>query len=153
MKNFVKRKNGQFIGLLVRRTYAERFLNGKSLEIRTRPLKFLGVGERIILVSCGQKEGGRRALATLQFTGCFQISLASFSTFQATHKLDDDEMEAMSSQTRKKDKDHLWGWQLTMVHQFSEPVPVPTTTAEVWMHFTLDQLQAMGVFTNPVSPL
>ena len=134
LTNHVKvSKQGAFYGLLIQKRFADRFLSGKILEIRKRPVNFLSSGGCIVLVSC--QHGRREAMAILQFQKCFQIPLGSMDSFQPLHCLSNEEIDTFKS--KAKEQGFLWAWQFSMFHAFSSPLRLPTTAAEVWVTFTL----------------
>lgn len=137
---FVQQKKGAFIGLLVQRKYAERFFEGKVFELRSFKVNFLEVGQCIALISCG--DGARRVLAILEFHGCIQIPLTQLAVFQAMHKLDNEEMASFMGRIQKKNKDHVWAWHFSLKCQIWPPLPLPNTSAEIWMHFTMEEIHA-----------
>ena len=139
LRNCVKVSNtGAFYGLLIQKRFADRFLSGKSLEIRSRPVNFLQVGECIALVSC-QATHGRQVIAILEFEKCFKIYLESFQLFQPRHRLTNVEMEAFK--TNASAQGFVWAWQFSLRHAFSSPLSLPRTNAQVWVLFNLEEDQ------------
>lgn len=140
VKRQVKTKHGKYYGLLVQQSFAEQFIsNNKTLEIRTRPIRFLEANDCVLLVASGTSSG-RVALCTLKFGGCLRIPLERLPSYQGLHRLRDDQLKEFCSMASSKGMDCLWGWQLHCETVFSQPLKVPTTSAEVWLLVSEDDL-------------
>ena len=86
-----KNEEGKACGLVVKENFARRFLESeeerKVYEIRSKPIKFLSEGDKILLVSSPSELGGRRQVtAMLQFEGNIRIKCSSFQRYFSLHR-------------------------------------------------------------------
>lgn len=136
----VKRKDGKYLGLLVRKEHAQLFFSQdesqqKVYEIRSRQIKFLNPGDRFILVSCGPGLP-RECLGVVEFQGNVRIQDSQFSRFENLHRVSYSEYEKMTTGWAKH-PGFCWAWHLLVVHQLA-PALVLTSAVrgcEVWMYF------------------
>ena len=132
-------KNGQFLGLLVRKEHAQKFLEGKQYEIRSSPVQFLNPKDQVALVS--NDSGQRQVLAILRFKRNLQISLDDFTDLYDKHKVKLADFLRMRDSWKKKD-DHCWAWDFELVRDLSSykcMVPVKHGS-EIWVYFSRGQL-------------
>lgn len=144
-----KRSDGSYLGMLVKATYAERFVateasERKTMEIRTKPVKFLQSGHRIVLVATNGTGMLRQTFAILEFQHCMELPLPILSGFYPLHRVTDPEL----AEYRGKDENpRLYGYQFKLVHIFEERRALDIRTGEVWMYFQLNNL-----LVKPASP-
>ena len=72
--------------MLVKAKYAERFVatepgERKTMEVRSKPVKFLQSGDRIVLVATNGIGVSRQILAVLEFQHCMELPGAILSSF------------------------------------------------------------------------
>ena len=132
------RFDGRFCGIVVKEEFAKRFVEGpeeerKVMEIRSRPVKFIDPGQKILLISVS---GGhpRRLLGILEFGDCTKIPNARFDRYFGFHRVSKKEFaEFRASSAALSKQEHVFGYGLTCVHRFAEsPVLRGRSHGEVW---------------------
>lgn len=146
-------KDSRFVGLLVQHKYAKQFLEcdpktAKTMEIRIHAVRFLREGDHIILVSCCGKSNGRKALGILQFQGSVKIALTQLAEFQALHQIGEEDQALFTNKAKEKGVDNFWGWSFKLRHRFSDPLPLDSSAAEVWVHITPAEIFKAGLLTS-----
>ena len=133
-----KRFDGKICGIVVKAEFARRFVEGpeedrKVMEIRSRPVKFLAAGEKVLLISVS---GGhpRQLLGILQFEECRKIPNGLFGRYFAFHRVSQQEFaEFQASSATISKQDHVFGYVFNCVHQFADkPVLLGRSHGEVW---------------------
>lgn len=130
MAGVKKNAEGKACGLVVKENFARRFLESeeerKVYEIRSKPIKFLSEGDKILLVSSPSELGGRRQVtAMLQFDGNIRIKCSSFQRYFSLHRTSTDEFQfLLENWSPAEDLEYVWAWHLELVEKFDPPIPV-----------------------------
>lgn len=137
-----QRQDKKVCGLLVSNTHARRFVEGpyyerKTMEIRSKAVKFLEEGECIMLISTNAPNS-RRVLGVLRFEQCIKIAEENFSKFYDLHRVTPSEFEKVRKAWKKQD--HVFGYQFELVHIFNDPPMVSTHLGETWIWLQESQL-------------
>ena len=135
-----QREDGLFCGLLVKKPYALRFVEGrqcdrKTVEIRSKHVSFLECGERIGLVST-EVGSPRKLLAVLEYEGCIKIMKDSFGSWYSMHRVTAAEFEECQQNWSDRENDHCFGYKFRLVHIFyGRPSVEGAHGAQVWWYF------------------
>ncbi|CAK9091812.1 unnamed protein product, partial [Durusdinium trenchii] len=143
LQKFTKQKHDKFIGLLVHHCHAVKFFDGKCLELRWKPVQFLKSGDMIALISCGAS-APRQVMGLLEYQGCMKIPLQHLPCMAPMHKVDGETLAKFQQVATDKKLDHLWGWQLSLRHEFKSVLQLPRSASEVWAHFTVEDIRKAG---------
>ena len=136
---------------MVQEKFANRFIatesQRKTMEIRTKPVKFLSVGDRVALVSTASQSTKRLCLAILEFRGCLKIDVGDLVKYQQFHRASPAELDAVLSGTALE----CWGWQLSAVHIFDHPLLCnkPCTGPMVWLYLNPEELSCSAPAGQP----
>lgn len=142
LRDNVRKKTGRLTGLLIRPEYAQQFFTcGKTLEIRSKPIKFLERGDGVVLVSSG-KGSNRVCLGILRFIQSLKIEDCDFSRYYDCHKLSEEDYKCLKAGWKKADQESCFAWHFEPVHCFDEPLHFNRRFigTEVWMYFDLSCL-------------
>ena len=97
LRRDLRQRDGKVLGLMVQQHYAKRFIldskeDRKSMEIRSKPVKFLNEGDKVALVSTNHG-ADRQVLAILEYQGCSKIKKADFHKYFQLHRVTLQEIE------------------------------------------------------------
>jgi hypothetical protein len=130
-----------FLGLLVKDTFAQRFLGPsanerKVLELRSRACRFLNRGDRICLLSIRPQEG-RFILGILEYRQCITIPLGQMSRYRDLHRLSEQEAAEFEKdwEGRNGADSQVYGWEFQLVTSFDPPPRLEFVKCEVWCWF------------------
>ena len=122
--------------------FAKRFVEGpeetrKVMEIRTKQVKFLELGDRICLIATrasipGQR--GRLILGILEYSGCLPIPCDQFDRYFGLHRVTAEEFLEYK-QTWKGNSTTCYGYNFKLVHAFDPPLTLNFMKAETWCWF------------------
>lgn len=134
----IKKKGSKFVGLLVQAKHASKFVAPpevrKSLEIRSKCLRFLDPGDSVLLI--GTVDGKWMILAALRFWGNIRIPDDKFNDFHHLHRASKEEYNALKSKWAKQE-DFCWGWQFELADELTQPLHIESKKGcEVWVHLS-----------------
>ena len=141
LQSVKKRSDGMCVGLLIKKTYAERFLrpepHQKVYEIRSMPCKNLSPGEKICIISSGHGTKGRVScrfiVGVFEFKGQLQVPKNLVPKYYALHQVSQEEFDAVGTSWQG---DSVWMWHLELVTGFDPQLELPVSIGpQVWIHF------------------
>ncbi|CAK9049402.1 Malate dehydrogenase 2 [Durusdinium trenchii] len=148
LRRDLRQRDGKVLGLMVQQHYAKRFIldskeDRKSMEIRSKPVKFLNEGDKVALVSTNHG-ADRQVLAILEYQGCSKIKKADFHKYFQLHRVTLQEIEQFKfwENMTSDSTGGCWGWHMEAVHIFDPPLvyPVKPSGEMTWLYLKVDEL-------------